>query len=386
MTDIGILTFHNNENRGAILQAYGVCRLLKETFDANVEVVEYRTAAKEFARKRPLIVTKKPWTIPDRIRDRRLVEAFFDTELPTSEESIVTDDHAEAVAWLRTQGYDALVTGSDEIWKINENDTGLRSFISPSRPFPNLYFLDESISGVKFSYAASANTTDLDTLSEETVETFRRHLDAYDHISVRDRHTKRLVEELGVGPVTQVPDPTLMVDIPTPNAESLLTERGVDLDAPILNFHGPDNPVFRRICEEYRERGYQIVTTRDSSYADVEFRGVVDPFEYYSLYQHFDMVVTNSLHSTIFSLKHGTPFATIDTSSVYENIESKTYSLLHDFSMLDRHIDAVGGDASEFFENQDALESKPDEDHVQTRISDLQKRGFDFLDQVEGSL
>lgn len=387
MTDIGVLTFHNNENRGAILQAYGVCRLLTEVFDANVEVVEYRTESKEASRKRSLVATKKPWTIPDRIRDRKVVERFFEAELPTSEDSIVTDDHEAAVAWLREQDYDGLVTGSDEVWKISEEEkTGIRSFVSPNRPFPNLYFLDESISGVKFSYAASANRTDLDVLSTETIETFRRHLEAYDYISVRDRHTKKLVEKLDVGDVTQVPDPTLMIDIPTRNVESLLTNHGIDLDEPVLNFHGSEHPVFERICDEYRERGHQIVTTRASPYADVEMRGVVDPFEYYSLYEHFDMVVTNSLHSSIFSIKHGTPFVTIDTSSVYENIESKTYSLLHDFDMLDRHIDAVDGDASEFFEKRDALEGEPDETHIENRIDELQDRGHEFLDRVGESL
>jgi len=333
------------------------------------------------------MLTKKPWTIPDRIRDRKIVEDFFESELPTSDESIVTDDHETATAWLREQEYGALVTGSDEVWKISEEEkTGIRAFVSPSRPFPNLYFLDGSLPGTKFSYAASANRTDLDSLPEETIQTFHRHLTAYDHISVRDRHTKELIEGLGIDDVAQVPDPTLMTEIPTREVESVLTDHGIDPDEPILNFHGSDGPVFERICDEYRERGFQIVTTRVSSFADVEMRGVVDPFEYYSLYEHFDMVVTNSLHSTIFSLKHGTPFATIDTSSVYENIESKTYSLLYDFDMLGRHIDAVDGDASAFFENRDALETNPDETHIRNRIDELQERGHEFLDRVGESL
>lgn len=387
MKNIGILTYHNNENRGAILQAYGLCRLLERELNANAEVIEYRTRSKEFARKRPLFITKEPHRIPDRIRDRRIVESFFKNELSTSSNSIVTDDHDEATAWLCEQNYDAVVTGSDEIWKVRESDeTGLLSKLSSSRPFPNLYFLDDSIPGVKFSYAASANRTRPETLSEETLEMFRRHLMAYDFISVRDRHTKQLIEDLNIGDVTQVPDPTLMIDIPKRPVEAILEQRSVDLDKPILGFHGSDNVLFKRICEEYRDRGYQIVTPRLSRIADVELRGVVDPFEYYSIYEYFDMVITNSLHSTIFSIKHGTPFATIDTSSVYENIESKTHSLLHEFDMLDRHIDAVDGDASAFIENRNALESEPDKDHIQTRISNLQKRGFDFLDKIEDSL
>ncbi len=387
MNDIGVLTFHNNHNRGAILQAYAVCQLLSETFNSNVEVIEYRTRSKEASRKRSLVMTKRPWTIPARLRDRKIVENFFEIELTTSDRSIITDDHGEAVNWLEEQEYDGLVTGSDEIWKISEQEKkGIRGFGSPSRPFPNLYFLDQALSGVKFSYAASANRTDLDELSVETTKTFRRHLQAYDYLSVRDRHTKELVEELNVGDVTKVPDPALMTKIPRRNVEPILADHGIDINEPIVNIHGPTTPIFKKICDEYRERGYKIVSTRSSPYADVDMRGVVDPFEYYSLYEHFDMVVTNSLHSSIFSIKHGTPFVTFDTSSVYENIESKTYSLLDDFDMLERYVDAIDGDASDFYEKQDLLESKPNKNHIMSQINKLQSRGHEFLDRVGESL
>lgn len=390
MPDIGVLTFHNNENRGAILQAYALCGLLEKTFDAEVTLIDYRTKSKEKNRRNSLFVTKRLERIlktPQRVKDRRIVGVFSDGELPTSKESIVTDNHQEAIAWLEKQDYDMVVTGSDEIWKINEQQSSdLRSRIYPSRPFPNLYFLGPSISASKVSYAASANKTNLDALSSQTLETFRQHLQAYDFISVRDRHTKDVLEKLGIENVSLVPDPTFMVEIPTRTVEPSLRNQGINLDKPILGFHGPNQRVFEEICQQYRERGFQIVTPRSSPFADVELEGVVDPFEYYTAYQHFDMVVTNSLHSTIFSLKHGVPFATIDTTSIYENIESKTHSLLQDVSLLDRHIDAVNDDASEFYKNMDKLEQAPDQSHIENQISELRERGFDYLEQVKKTL
>ncbi len=387
MSRIGILTYHNNENRGAILQSYALCHALETSLDVTAEVIEYRTESKEWGRTRPLLITHRPWRIPARIRDRRTVERFFENELPRSRNSISTDSHKEAVAWLNDQDYDAIVTGSDEVWKITEKDqTRLQSLLYPSRPFPNLYFLDPDISALTFSYAASANTTDLEALDDDTVDTFRQHLNAYNHISVRDRHTKQLVEGLGVENAHLVPDPTLMTELPTREVTELLEKRGVDLNQPIVGFHGSDNTIFKKICDQYCDRGYQVVATTASRFADVNLKGLLDPLEYYSAYQHFDMVVTSSLHSTIFSLKHGVPFATIDTRSVYENLESKTYSLLTDFDLLDRHIDAVDGDASKFHENRDALEQHPDAEHIQSRIDALQEKGYAFLEQVNKDL
>lgn len=383
MSRVGILTYHNNENRGAILQAYALRELLESNYNIDAEVVEYRTRSKEYKRLRGLVLTKRFSEIPTRLRDRKIVERFFETQLGISDKSITTDNHNKATEWIKKQGYDALVTGSDEVWKITSNESNtLDSLVSPSRPFPNLYFLDPSISAVKFSYAASANRTNIDELSPDTVSLFKKHLKSYDHISVRDRHTKKLVEQFGIDQVTQVPDPTLMVDIPTRSVRSQLEERGVDLDKPILGFHGPDNSIFAQICKEYSNRGYQIITPRSSSFADVEFEGIVDPFEYYSLYKYFDMVVTNSLHSTIFSIKHGTPFVTIDTNRIYASIESKTHSLLNDFGLLERHINAVDGDATQFYELIDSLENDLDQSTIDRKLQTLQKKGHEYLEKV----
>jgi hypothetical protein len=51
MSKIRILTYHNNENGWAILQAYSLCKALSELFFKNVEKVEYRTKANEQSRR-----------------------------------------------------------------------------------------------------------------------------------------------------------------------------------------------------------------------------------------------------------------------------------------------------------------------------------------------
>lgn len=384
MSRTGILTFHNNVNKGAILQALALSETLSEILGGDVELVEYRTESKETAQRYGPFLTRRPWTIPRRLWDRRKVERFIDAEFDRSPTSLVTDDHGEAVAWLEDLGYDILVTGSDEVWKVlPSEDGGLRSRLRPSRPFPNLYFLDPELSATKVAYAASGNLTDLTALSEAETATLERHLAAYDAISVRDRHTEALLDELGVTDVHRVPDPTLLVEFPAVDPTSILVDRGIDPGEPILGFHAPDHPVFEGICGEYRARGYQVVTPTSSAFADVELAGVVDPFEYYALYDAFDMVVTNSLHSTIFSLKHGTPFATFDVSERYANVESKTESLLRDFELMGRHVDAIDGDASTFYTDRASLERPPDADDVRARIEVLQRRGFDFIESVK---
>lgn len=386
MAKIGILTYHNNENRGAILQAYALREALSQTFsESQVDIIDYRTRSKEISRVINIFKRKRPWNIPRRIKDRRIVEDFIDSDVSNGPR-LTTDDHRQATEWLEEQDYDVLVTGSDEVWKIRSERSHRDPILSPSRPFPNLYFLDPSLSSLKVSYAASANSIDISELSEDQIDIFNRHISDYDLISVRDNYTEELLSELGIEDVHRVPDPTLLIDIPTKDVSSLLQKEGINLDEPILGFHTTtDIPLFEDICEHYRDRGYQIVTTRHSRLADVELEGKVDPLEYYSMYSHFDMVVTSSLHSTIFSLKHGTPFVTIDVSDRYKDQESKTHSLLHDFSLLERHISAMDGDASEFYEKNDDLEREPDHDEIQQRTTELRESGREFLRKVEQS-
>ncbi|WP_122088219.1 polysaccharide pyruvyl transferase family protein [Halalkalicoccus subterraneus] len=383
MPKIGILTFHNNENRGAILQSYCLQKSLSQIFSEDVEIVDYRTKSKEISRISKIFFPKHPQKTINQIKDRCIVNNFSSSSLSTSKKTITTDTHEEAVSWLEKQKYGLLFTGSDEIWKIAKDDSKIRSYLRPSRPFPNLYFLDPQISAMKVAYAASANKTNLETLTQSQQETMREHLSAYNYISVRDRHTQELLGDLGLKNVYKVPDPTLLVDIPEGDAKAILLKNNINLEKPILGYHGPSNKLGKEICDHYKGKGYQIIAPTTSKYADLELRGKVDPFEYYTMYKHFDMVVTSSLHSIIFSLKHRTPFVTLETDKAYANMESKTHSLLNDFSLLNRHIDAVNDDILDIGEKIDSFEQQMDDEQITKRTIELRNEGLEFIHKIK---
>lgn len=382
MTKIGILTFHNNENRGAYLQAYALREALEKTFDGVVEVVDYRTRSKELSRIKSLLSVSRPRKMIQAIKDRRIIERSIDKDLGVSDQSIITDNYDSAVNWLKSNEYDIIVTGSDEVWKVSSSNTGSSSFLLP-RPFPNLYVLDPSISATKVAFAASGNTTDISALAEEDKKRFQESLESYSNISVRDDHTKTMLEDLGIENVCRTTDPTFLIDIPEGNVEAILRENGINLEKPILGFHGPDTAIFEEACEHYRNRGYQIVTPRYSRFADVEMEGQVDPFEYYALYGHFNMVLTSSLHSTIFSIKHRTPFVTIDVNPVYNTVESKTLSLLQDFNLLERHIDGTDDSLDNLCDSFERLEGPLDNEALEKETNKWKEAGFNFLDKVK---
>lgn len=381
---IGILTYHNNGNKGAILQAYGLCRALEEQTQCyQAEIIDYRTLSKEINRIRSLLFTKTPSNLSTNIFDFINCEKFVNNSINTHGKRIITNNHKKAIRKIEALDYDILVVGSDEVWKIRPDSSWTRQLLAPRRPFPSPYFLDPLLSATKVSYAASANTTQFNELSKNQIADIIKHLSEFDYISVRDSYTEQSLSELGIEPIYRVPDPTILTKIPSIDATNILVKNGIDPNRPLLGIHTSHTPLFERVADRYRSRGFQVVSPTQSPYADINLKSKVNPFEYYSLYDHFDMVVTSSLHSTIFSLKNATPFVTVDISKDYRTHESKTHSLLDDFSMLDRHYDAVDDAGGELLNQLAEYEEPLDEAHVSKRITALQSDGLDFLSKID---
>lgn len=383
MNRIGILTYHNNDNKGAILQSWCLSRVLQESNSGvKVDVIDYRTCSKEIGRLSSVITTRKISQIPDRYRDWRICEKFLEEDLPTSGTKIQTDKHSKAVSQLKNMNYDVLFVGSDEVWKINPTGSGI-PILSPTRPFPNLYFLDNTIRAKKVSYAASANSLDPKSLTKERISEMQARLESFDLISVRDQYTEDLLRSWGFKDLHRVPDPTILCEIQTKEVEPIFNKNGIDIDEEILCIHGPNNQLFKDISDHFRGQGYRIISMTGSNLSDVDLLGQVGPFEYYTAYQYFDKVVTSSLHSTIFSLKHRTPFVTIDTSPIYRDKESKTHSLLKEFDMLERHFEVINRDVEDISNQIEVLEEPIDSQQVAQKIDHLQRSGKEFLNLVE---
>jgi len=373
MKKIGILTYHNNNNRGAILQAYCLWKSLKrELNNTIVEIIDYRTLSKEFKR----IYTFNPKKFIRKILDFNTSVNFFKEQNAMSSNNIITNDYEKAINFLKKEKYDMIVVGSDVVWRVTKE----KNFSPTCRSFPNAYFLHPNLNTIKVSYAASASITDLESLSKKRVNKIRKYLSAFEKISVRDRHTFNLLQKLGISNIVQVPDPTILIDIPEVDGEKLLESYGISPNKPILG-------IFRlgklesKITEYFHKKDYQIVSLSPSKNADLDLTGELNPIEYYSIYKYFDMGISNSLHSTIFSLKHRIPFATLDYSS--GKFEKKTESLLRDFSLLDRHIKISNQTPDDIMNKIKTCEEELDKDQVRKRMTSIRQNGLKYIKELE---
>lgn len=202
---IGILTFHNALNYGAVLQCYALQHYLQER-GHDVEIIDYRA---------PFIEEQKKFLCNTELRRRGIVALlrFFVTRLlvwPAWRKTIhrfhqfmVSQLHLSPRVTATTNissGYDCILFGSDQIW-------------SPKlcRGFNPVFWGQFEKHGARFvSYAASiGEISELDKSGWQQVE---QRIKAFDAVSVREKSFQlSLQEHCGVSATTCI-DPTLLVE------------------------------------------------------------------------------------------------------------------------------------------------------------------------------
>ena len=203
---IGILTFHNALNYGAVLQCYALQHYLQEK-GLDVEVIDYRAPfieeQKKFLSKtelhrRGFVATLRYFII------RLLVWPAWRRTIHVFHQFVVSQLHlsqrAATAADIPT-GYDCIFFGSDQIW-------------SPKlcRGFNPVFWGQFEKHGARFvSYAASiGETSDLDKSGWQPVE---QRIKAFDAVSVREKSLcLALKEHCGLSASVCL-DPTLLVDV-----------------------------------------------------------------------------------------------------------------------------------------------------------------------------
>lgn len=326
---IGILTFSSAINYGAVLQAYGLSRVLA-AMGHDVNVVEYNPdylrSAYDVTRNRPgysSLLKLHEWHFwMDYMRSccRRFCRKnrfgkFCDIYL--SVDRMGFDDVASR--------YDVLVYGSDQIW--NPVITGGR--------IDDLFFgwLPGGQAVKAVAYAASAGgLSNLNGYETQFAECISR----FSAISCREKilsdYINRLDPRFGAHTVA---DPTLLAGI---EVFDEITANRLIKKPYLFYFDIFNDAEIRRRAKTVAERmGLRFVEM--STYHDV-VRGQRlfrpgGPDEFLSLVKHSEMVVTTSFHATVFAVMFHKEFMTMEFS-IEKSV--RTTDLLGLLGLLNRHV------------------------------------------------
>lgn len=255
--------------------------------------------------------------------------------------------YSESTIIQVTGQYEAFITGSDLVWNPN-----LYS------PIFTLEFVPDNIP--KFSYAPSMGVT---SLTEQEQEVYRKFLQGYQAVSVRESNAVPILESLSPVPVEWVLDPTLLLDQEEWN--EICTERMVAESYLFCYFLG-SNPVSRRQAEEYaKKRGLKLVTIPyllgkyrgcDYKFGDIQL-SAVSPADFISLIRYADCVFTDSFHACVFSFLYQREFYAFRRDQWEKpGLGTRILSFLEMIDCASRYCDTNEKETMEYIESQSVID------------------------------
>lgn len=314
---VGILTWYDVLNYGSFFQAYALQETLKE-MEYEVEILRHDRVLPDYygnrLTQRDLVGILK-WLrnqSPNRSRNRRHTKVKCDTFNSAREKYLSVGAH-----FSKTDA-DCVLIGSDQIFDIN-----------------GMYYPFQFGGGVSCShigtYAPSFGETTLECLRQsehygEIVESIRR-LSA---VNARDRNTQQILAEIRGEKPEIVLDPTLLYSFK--KEKETWNKRLVSEKYCLIYTWGgfTTSEVFSKQCIQFaRNNGLKLVSVGEiRPWCDIQY-AAASPVEFFELFMHADMVLTNMFHGTCFSIIMEKPFY----SFVMSHNENKLGGLLRELGL-----------------------------------------------------
>ena len=329
---IGILTLPLHTNYGGILQAYALQTVLERMGHETRHIIvkpnmKYGVLHKVKRTLAPIKRVVKLALIPDKLTsDNARHTSYFISRN-------VKIDMYRCIEDIPENKYDALVVGSDQIWR--------KMYVEMCTPFKiQSAFLDfaKSWKVKRISYAASFGTDKWECDAQETSE-LKLLANKFEAISVRESSGVQLCKDHFGCEATLVLDPTLLLnkeDYEKLASESRKHRSGIMTY--ILDIDEKKKGIIQEVC---RTIGLPVYTSNIPENRRKSGRkGLVQPpvEDWLAGFRDADFVVTDSFHACVFSVIFNKPFVAIVNT---ERGASRFYSLLKMLNQTNRIVDEV---------------------------------------------
>lgn len=318
---IGILTFHNANNYGAVLQAYGL-KLVLQDMGHEVKIINYCnrkisecTEYFNFFSQSPLRVIKRLLFNYHVLSSKtRQFETFREKYLGISKVKVCPED-------LLHQDCDLFIVGSDQVW--NPLLTG-----GPDPVYWGCYSGGKPI----ITYAASSN--DLSCLPIDMQSKILSWLPNFFRITVRENRLSDYIKTHTGVTAPVVVDPTLLAGKQC--WDKLLGKR--PLDDSYLLYYSVENTLDRQVAISLaKNKGLRIVvlSKMQNKYMwpkDTIFLNLDIP-DFIAAFRFADIIVCTSFHGTVFSILFERDFYSVEGGNM-----ARVESLLKPLGLMDRVV------------------------------------------------
>lgn len=368
---IGILTYHNTQNYGALLQCYALQEYLKKNgyTPQIIDIVDkkrgpiYRTLDK--IKNETILFLKSPLNYLKEIKlptQDSIIACFMKIKYQKKHNSAFSKFVSEKLSLTpkyhfknlkhNFNEFDAIIVGSDQIW----NTSSLKKHKSP-------YFFSkfDSYKGLRISYAACRG---INARPSKDIDLFKKALDSFHFISVRDLQTKQFVSNVANKESIIVCDPTMLHDYSEFDDNNFFLNEYIATYILGKEINGGHRKIIEKLRETYPNAKIIsiVLTTKHPKYYSWSDKIFYDctPQQWISLFKNAKFIYTDSFHGVIFASKFKKPFLCyytekkrasrlIDLAQRYflnefivsnfeEALEKKVFSKKPDYTLFEKSI------------------------------------------------
>lgn len=206
--------------------------------------------------------------------------------------------------------YDAIIVGSDQVWNTTFDFVSVNSFL----PFPHPR-------KIAFSASFGVDAIPYDQRIVDCLNDFKA-------ISVREEAGAKIVEELTGREATVLVDPTMLL---TKEEWRKVAKKpkGAREGFILTYFLSPKCEASKEKLDEIRDgrEVYELLNDAD------KVAGTAGPSEFLWLFDHADLILTDSFHACVFSFLFNKPFVVYDRNWNERNMNSRLETLLSKFHL-----------------------------------------------------
>lgn len=331
---IGIITFHNAHNYGAMLQVYALQEVLAKY---DTKVINFKNPGIEKAYKPFRINTKNPITLVRSLiastfyykRNKLRYKNFND--FMNEKLKLTREYKTESELKENAPNCDIYITGSDQVWNYEISHGNIDAY--------TLNFGPDFVK--KISYAASIGTNELNPKHKEE---YINNINKIDCISAREETAKTYLEKLLNRNIETTLDPTLLLEKERWEELCNESEQKQEKEKYILAYVLTDDPEYYKIVNYLSQKtGLKVIhfKRKDMGIDNILRNANTDgPIEFLNLIKNAEYVIATSFHATVFSIIFNKKFWIIPPKKIGSritnllkmlNIDERAVSSLKDF-------------------------------------------------------
>lgn len=355
---IGILTFQNTLNYGAVLQAYALNRIINryadcETIDYRCACVEERERIKKLSETKSIKELIKYTAMHNKlIKKQNKIKKFTQENMKISNK-IYTKKNIEESQKI----YDKYIVGSDQVWNYQLTDSDFTYLLD---------FIDQKKG--KYSYAASFG---LDKILENK-EKYKDLLSKFDKISVREEQGRKIVEELTERQSIITLDPTFLLT--KQEWEELIKDVTIQTKDYIGFYQMQESTELLKYAQKLaKEQKCDIINLLPYFKDLFKSKTFIDasPQEWLKIIESAKYMIINSFHGLVFSIIFNKDFI-VEVPNNKHKTSSRLENLLKLLELEERNIN------SEKFNPMKEI----DWDKINKKLDDYRNMSIKYIEAI----